>query len=242
MRRGSSGMSVAKSLNHLANNGYPNLNLLAGLMHYWPLSEASGNRNDVVSNAHLTDVNTVGQGDGKLGKAGSFTAASSQYLKVADRADLRGVNDFWIAAWINPASTPANAVICSKYDAVPKEFNFYIQPTNIQFTIISATYVNLMEFAFSTGTNYLVEAWYDSVNGKSYVAVNNSAGHEKTGITPITAGSSEFRIGTREEIHYFDGLIGPLGYWNKVPTQADRDALWNGGDGIDMAAMLALIQ
>ena len=62
--------------------------LPTNLIAYWKLDEASGTRNDSKGANHLTDNNTVTQAVGKVGNAAQFTLANSEYLSIADNADL----------------------------------------------------------------------------------------------------------------------------------------------------------
>ena len=79
----------------------PRAALADNLVAYWKLDEASSTRNDSVGTNHLTSNNSVGQATGKLNYAANFVAANSQYLSIADNADLSvGDIDFTVSAWI----------------------------------------------------------------------------------------------------------------------------------------------
>jgi len=70
--------------------------LKRGLIHRWSLDEESGTREDSISGAHLTDVNTVGFAAGKDGNAASFTQASQEGLTLTGQ-DFSG--DFGVSFW-----------------------------------------------------------------------------------------------------------------------------------------------
>ena len=58
------------------------------LVSWWSLDETIGTRDDSHGSNNLVDHNTVGYTTGKQGNASAFTAANSEYLDIADNADL----------------------------------------------------------------------------------------------------------------------------------------------------------
>lgn len=76
--------------------------LMRGLVAYWKLDEASGTRYDAWTNAiNLTDNNTVTSASGILTTGAVFTAATSEFLSVADPAAMtHGSNWSW-SFWYN---------------------------------------------------------------------------------------------------------------------------------------------
>src|SRR3990167_7395409 len=74
-----------------------------GLISWWSLDEASGQRNDSHGSNHLTDNNTVLSAAGKVGNAADFEKSNSEFLSIADNPNLStGDIDFTIAIWVKP--------------------------------------------------------------------------------------------------------------------------------------------
>ncbi|MDA2917638.1 hypothetical protein MYX64_12505, partial [Nitrospinae bacterium AH_259_B05_G02_I21] len=75
--------------------------LLTDLKAHWKLNEASGTRSDSHGSNDLTDNNTVGQAAGKIGNAADFIRVNSEYLSIADNADVSaGDVDITWALWV----------------------------------------------------------------------------------------------------------------------------------------------
>ena len=65
------------------------MSLLTGLSAHWGLEETGGTRLDSTDNNHdLADNNTVLYETGKVSRAALFDASNSEFLSVADHADL----------------------------------------------------------------------------------------------------------------------------------------------------------
>ena len=63
--------------------------------------DSSGNGNDLTDNATVTST------QGKIGKAGQFTAANSEYLSITDNDSISVGNfDFTASAWVMLDSKP----------------------------------------------------------------------------------------------------------------------------------------
>jgi hypothetical protein len=79
----------------------------ANLVGYWPLSETSGPRYDLVRATAFGDHNAVGwaSGVGGSGVAALFTRASSQYLSTG--APKRVATTLFAACWVKPTTTSA---------------------------------------------------------------------------------------------------------------------------------------
>ena len=95
------------------------MSLLTDLKAYWKLDEVSGARVDSVAGHSLSDNNTVTYGNGKQGRAASFAAATSEFLKVNDHADLSlgGVDAWTIAFWAKSGDTGYTPLISKRSDA-----------------------------------------------------------------------------------------------------------------------------
>jgi len=95
------------------------MSLLTDLKAYWKLDEVSGARVDEVAGHSLADNNTVTYGNGKQGRAASFAASTSEFLKVNDHADLSlgGVDAFTVAFWAKSGDTGYTPLISKRNDS-----------------------------------------------------------------------------------------------------------------------------
>lgn len=215
--------------------------LYEGLVSYWRLGEVSGSRADSIGSNTLTDNNTVTQADGKLGKAGQFTAANSEYLSIADNASLStGDIDFTFCAWVYADSLGANRFIVTKsnlstlgeyflaYSTATSRFRFAIQNAST-FVTIDADVLG----APSTATWYFIVGWHDSVANTVNIQVNNGTANSGTTGATVPADSAQaFQLGAQSVPgDYWNGRIDSVGFWKRVLTAAERTALYNYGAG-----------
>src|SRR4051794_40520428 len=119
--------------------------LLANLVSYWKLDEASTGvapvtRNDSHGTNHLTDNNTVTSAAGKLGNAAQFTAANSESLSRIDNASLRfGDEDFSLAFWFWPDVASLGFLVAKFISAVNANFRIYQNSATVGFGIFDST-------------------------------------------------------------------------------------------------------
>lgn len=220
----------------------------AGLVAYWPLTDASGSRYDALGGANtLTNNNVVTQATISSGGPGvyasSFASASSQYLSVADNALVStGDIDYTICAWVNIASTGADRSIISKYGAAgTREFYLFYNNASARFQFsvsgdgtATTGVLDSSLGAPSTTTWYFLRVWHDAtgntVNIQSNLNTPVSAAH--------TAGSfdsaSVLLIGAvlpAAPASFMNGQICQVGFWKRVLTTQEHAWLYNNGRG-----------
>ena len=112
----------------------PGGSLSVSLIGFWELEEASGTRNDSHANAlHLTDNATVTSNTGKVGTAGQFTSANSEYLSRANDALLQtGHIAYTFALWFYADSHAANGGLVSRYPGVALDREYYLEYRSTQ--------------------------------------------------------------------------------------------------------------
>lgn len=242
------------SLHGILSQSASNPILLANLVSFWELEEASGSRVDAHGSNHLTDVNTVTQSPGKVGNAAQFTAANGEYLSIADNAALSMTDtDFAIAGWVR-LNTKANEVIAAKYrtntnsreyllyyaasDGATQRFIFIVSANGISTAAVVAN--NFGEPA--TGTWYFVVAWHDSVANTINIQINNGTANSTAHTTGVFNGTDDFRIGAlyaSSPIYFWDGRIDQLGIWKRTLTATEKTWLYNSGNGRSYAEVAA---
>ena len=220
-----------------------------GIASFWKLDEVSGTREDIVgtgcggSGCDLTDNNTVTQAVGKIGNAGQFTLANSEYLSHADHADLStGDIDFTVSAWVYADSLPGTGSfpgIVSKDAAGTREYQLIYYASLQRFTfhaygssdteIGRATADNLG--APSTGQWYFIVAWHDSTANTINIQVNNGTVNSTATTGTPQDDTAAFEIGRDYSNRYWDGRIDGVGFWKRTLTTSERTALYNSGNG-----------
>ncbi len=192
---------------------------------------------------HLTDNNAVTSNPGKVGNAGQFTRANTEYLSIADNADLSTGNiDFTIAAWVYADTSPnpgAFNVIASKENQPPNEWTLgWVQSSNrIVFRIWNPGDLLLPANSLgipSTATWYFIVAWHDAAADTINIQINNGAvdsiGTGGAGPSDTTATFQIGDIGLGSG-NSWNGRIDEVGIWKRVLTAQERADLWNNGLG-----------
>lgn len=223
--------------------GGPYVNsLLNGLVVYWSLDEASGNRvADWQDRTGLTlvDNNTVTQADGRIGKAAEFTAANSETLTLADNASLSVGNfDFTIAVWVYLGNQSTDRRVYHKGRGLAaNEFAYalrYRQAGNhMRFAISdgsSATGVNSTETT-SGSTWYLVVCQHDAAGDTIGVSVNGGAFTTAAWTTGSFDDADQLILGSDTAGTFYDGRIDALMMWKRKLTAAEIAYLYNSGNG-----------
>jgi hypothetical protein len=214
--------------------------LLNGLVSAWTLDETSGTRADSVGTNDLTDNNTVSVSPhGPGGTVASFVNANAEYLSAV-------VNDFAQAGadWSG---------------------EFWVKHTGQDYAAIIGTYNQNTGFGVFSRSNGTLD-FYLLFNGGSLVIVNvactpnvwhhvyiewvhatNTAGISvdngtmQTGVSVngYTA-STAFRVGgSMPGLVDLTGLVSEAGFWSRVRDQAERNGIYNSGNGKSYADLTA---
>jgi hypothetical protein len=216
--------------------------LYSGLSAYWPLYEASGTRSAANNTLFdLADHNTCGQSAGRVLSAAHFTAASSQWLDVADNAALRGGNrDFTFQAWVYADSFVSSFPIIFSKDASGSNSEYDLIYLSSRFTFLLyngvatqvGSAVNNTLGAPSTATWYHILCWHDSVAAKVFIRTNDA--FEDSAATTGTAGTGTqaTQIGRNGGAGVFwDGRICEVAFWTRLLVPQEKTYLYNNGFG-----------
>lgn len=224
---GSSGSGAAPSL------------IPTNIVGYWKKDDLSGVDTDSAGANNLTDVNGVTSIAGKVGTARQYTAASLQYHSIADPASLSmGDIAFYLAGWALLDSLGAQRTICGKGVSTGvgnHEFYLVVAVDNVlRFSVSNGVAAAIASglAALSLSTWHFIEAYHDPATNLIGVAIDNGA----FGTTALTTGSWDsthpFRFGTlNTTTQMWNGAQDEWLIAKSIPTQAQRDYLWDTGAG-----------
>lgn len=211
--------------------------LAAKLVAHWKLDETSGGRNDSKGANHLTDNNTVGYAAGKLGNAADFVAANSEYLSIADNADVSfGDEDFAFSFWWNPDNVALNRNIFSKgatdeYDCL--QFSTGQVRWRVENSSGTADTVDSTE-TLSAGTWYFVYCYHDAAANVIGISIDNGAEATAAHTGGARDSSGAFILGANATpTNYVDGQLDSLSIWNAKLTSGELADMYNSGTGLD---------
>ena len=214
----------------------------SGLVSWWAMDTGALTTDSHGSNT-LTDNNTVGSGTGKQAECGDFEASNSEWLSIADNADVSlGDVDFTLCAWVKAESLTGNVNIILGKDTVSnREFAFGWLANRFFLSLsVSVNAIANSLGAPSTGTWYFVVAWHDQSANTLYIQVDNGTVDSATySGTPIDAAAA-FGIGGREYPGFmdpWDGLIDEVCIYKRVLSADERSFLYSAGSGVSYATV-----
>lgn len=219
----------------------PNLGIREGLVAYWPMTEASGVRADVVGGHNLTDVNTVGQEAGKFTTAASFIRANSERLTLGASAcgfDY-ALNDWTWTCWLKPTDWVSYSTLWNKGGTSNAAQGVWITFTAAGVVRVSLsgnnTSANFTGPTVSAGSwHWLAIAWdRDDVFRFMYDGnFSTSVSKADTFNVPIYSNTQTLSIGaTYAGTYGYNGLICGMGLWNRKLSDAELTTLYNAGVG-----------
>lgn len=239
-------MNVPKK-NFFADSGGGGGGLTSGLYAYYKLEEsANSTRVDSSGNSHdLSSVGTTAQGTGKLGNC--FSNNINGNLDRTTTSDFNFAGDFTFAMWVKYTSITTFRTIFSKFNTTTPErqyrFLYNASSAIIRFETYrddgSSLHVQADLHLPSTGIWYHYIVWYTESSGEVGYKIDNNADVETTD-SPVVRikkdSTAKFSIGTWFNLdnptHRFDGLIDNFACWNRLLTSAEKDELWNSGNGL----------
>jgi hypothetical protein len=221
---------------------------------YWKLGEATGAaRLDSTANHNgLTNNNNCAQVAGKIGFGTGFVAANSQSLSVASNATLQTLSgDIFAAGWFNlpTGSLGANQNLIAKGTSLSS-------PSLLDWFLVFAAGGGL-RFGVSNGASFLsattgsptVNVWsfgmgyFDaalgvvgvSLNGGAFVTTSGFSGTPRSSTAPVTLNGA-LGVAVPFATNSMDAFaVGKLSAGTiTARAAAIRDALWNGGNGVEI--------
>jgi hypothetical protein len=216
--------------------------LMANVLEYFSMSATSGAETGVVAGTVMSAVNNPSSAaNGPGGETvRTFVRASSQYFTttVADNS-LLDLDDRTrcFSVWVKPATDNIAMGILSRYVTATstRQFLYYRASgnkanTTINTPALTATAQGSTEASILSGSWYLLWFWHDADNNQIGNAVNDGAGSSRSHTTgSLTTATDPFRIGWQTSANHWGGDIGPITYYDIVPTQAQRTDIYNAG-------------
>lgn len=191
----------------------------------WRMEEAAGTRYDLSGrNNNLTSNNSVGEVPGLVGNCATFTAASSQYLSIADNATLHTASSsFEVATLVYLTSSVNFAPLVCKGNDAGTDFEFYLfmqtgtDKPRWQIKGSGGSSVSVTNGAAITlNAWHLVDAWLDTANAVIGLQVDGGTIYTVAAPLPTANTTQPLTLG-----HYADGLI-------YLDGRLDETQLWIG--------------
>jgi hypothetical protein len=206
--------------------------LNTGLVAYWKLDEASGDRTDTFGGLVLTN-HSAGSTTGKISNCTTFTSGSSHYMQGGDVLDA--TTDFTIGFWGYKTTSPAATMtFIQKGSGAFSEYEIYHRSTTQKMavvtnngTVVDETTVGVL----ATGAWFAVMCWFDSGSGTLYISVNDTAA--ASGSASVANGSNTLNFGCEGNGAggFLNGRMDEVAFWSRVLTAGERTEWYNSTNG-----------
>ena len=230
--------------------------LRAGLVAYWPMNETASS-GDVTAEDwtkrgnNLSSNNSVLSTTGRINNGRLFVRNNSEWLSVTSSDLALGEPAWTMTFWFFVASGASNSffILAAKDESGARQFaiNYNLSTAGATSTdALTWTYYATSAGGLNAGVtgvarnqwNFLT--WSHEANASVInCSLNRSstATLSRTGGDTFTTFSSGFSVGRRNfsGFHeYADATIDELAVWNRALSDAQLDALYNSGVGIDL--------
>jgi hypothetical protein len=212
--------------------------LRRGLLAYWKLEEASGNRVDSSDNGHtLVPATALNRVAGVQGFGVEFPGGTNEWMDAANPSGLKasGGESFFISLWfMSNSEGDDHMILYYGTDTAVHEYKILKSDgyVVVQFSVADDGAFVALEPVPMDGTWHLIQGWYDA--GSHLVGASLDNG------TPVTAAlasitavpGSTFRLG--DSVPENQGpfiYVDEVGIWNRMLTSGERAALYNAGAG-----------
>ena len=218
-----------------------------GLLAWWKLEEASGNRLDSVGTNPLVPQGTVAQitnGAGKIGNALYMNGTAGTHLSVADNATLSaGPNmSVTVSCWVYVTTTGSSMGFVGKGSSSVSLFNmeYMLWQSGGQWHFIVGNGAGTTTTATSSFTPVinqwcLLIGWYDHVADIQYIQVNNGTPNQIANTIGSYDSALPFEVGRTggQAAQSLSGRLDMVGFWKRVLTAQERSDLYASGAGLD---------
>jgi hypothetical protein len=171
--------------------------------------------------------------------ARDLEASNSEYFSLANHADWQqdGSRDFTFVFCVNPESLGTNRIV-SRWGGTEATYDYslYYNAGTFVFSVRRSGVSSNFKFstfgAASTGVWVMVVVRYDATAQEFDLSVNNGTPDNYSHTTGITSGTQTTYIGTISSSQYWDGKIGPSGYWKSTRlSDALVTSIYNSASG-----------
>lgn len=232
----------------------PGSSLFQDLELFWRMDESgSGARIDIMKGVGVApwppDAAGTTPTPGKVGDGQLVDGPNGYHFWRADTAALdHGGDSFTWLGWIRIDSLYDSQTFVGKweYNENFKEYRIYYDTgrSTWAFEVSATGFVGpadsievLHSAPLVLGEWVFIEAWHDAENDEVGFRVGNESAMGSAVTAPWSLGVNDYHDDLNFAAHnqcaddHLHGAMDAIGYWSRVLTAAERDAVWNNGDG-----------
>lgn len=211
-------------------------NLRSGMLHWWALGEASGNRADSHGSLGLVASGTVTNAPAAIGNGSSTSSSASNRLNSTTSDNLSSTS--FTVAGVFKTSNANYGIVCRNSQstaAASRQWLALIESGVFYFTVSTSGTTNAAQVTAGSGLGdnglHTFIAWRDTAAGTINAQIDGGA-VQSTAFSGATALYSAVDPGyTMHAIGniYPGGVNDEIAIWNRVLTADERTWLHNGG-------------
>lgn len=205
--------------------------LYTNLVAWWKLTEASGTRYDSVGSLHLTEVGTVNTSNGLIyATAAGFDESTDSQLTC----ELYESIPFTFALWVQAPQVSTFNFFLENSPSDNSSGWYVFESDYFGDRLLSVFFGNVETQAgflntFAFGETNLIVCGHDGTN--AWISYNGGARTNAPMDALDFIPHGTFVMGGRNAEYPVTGVIGPVGYWNRMLNNNDINELWNSGAG-----------
>lgn len=221
--------------------------LNTSILGFWKLDEAdAADRLDYFSSAPaLLPISTVKKVTGLVGDAlgvGGYggSGASGTYLIASNNFwGLDNYTDITITLWCYPVNWTGDPAVISNWNNSAGVVQWLIWHTTskIEFRVRNASAADIVVRDTGTpptGAWTFIAAQRNGTTGDLHIRVNGTKTSNLGASASVISGTDIVEVGNRNTNGaQFNGAVDCLGFWNRLLTDVELDALYNSGAGLE---------
>lgn len=207
----------------------------SNLVAFWPMDEASGNsRLDAVGSIDLAETGgTIASATGLVyANAADFEKADSRYLLASSAGALHPNNAdkaFSLGLWVKPESLTDFDGLISTNNSTTFDL-VYRDSTRLRWAVAGTEqdYTTTL----TTGNWFFIVVGYSDSGNTMFVSVNGAAKTSAANANSRSTSATTFSVGRSSIPQYFDGIIGPVMWFDTILSDTRISDLYNAGAGV----------
>jgi hypothetical protein len=212
------------------------VNLLNGLVSYWTLDEASGGTSEDSHGSNDGTVTGATQGVAAKLSNGVLFNADLENITVPYNASLDITGTISFAFWIYYDGEPGggNAILLKDYADSKMPYQVYTLSDYPRVRVrYDATWYSIASTrTLSAGWKHVVIT-VNATGNSTVFYIDGVAEAAQTGITQLPTNGAGIVMGYYATGSMYSYIrLDEVGIWNRILTQDDVDALYNGGSGL----------
>ena len=213
--------------------------LLTGLVSWWALEEATGNRADSHGpNTMYEFIDPIGSATGKIADGANFVSANTDYLQVDATHGLEGgLRDWSITGWVLPTTNGLwTGIMHCGIGATAAETDYvitgYFDDLRLYVPSGGGWNVATKTSGLTQGVWTFFHAYYVLATNTLGISVNDGTPVETVHASTASAKGGQCVLGTYLGTGFQNGVLDEVNFYSRALTGSEVTELYNSGNGM----------